>query len=102
VLVGSHGHSAISRFLLGSIAKSVIRAAPCSVEVVRPRRGSGEDGARRAGLRILVATDGSDCSLIALHSVANHLWPSESVVKVISVPEFILFKDPTWKHEAKS
>jgi nucleotide-binding universal stress UspA family protein len=103
VMVGCNDLGDFGRLILGSTARSVVRHAPCSVEVVRPRRGSGEDGARRAGLRIMVATDGSDCSTIALHSVANHLWPSESVVKVISVPEFILFKDPSYleKHEAK-
>src|SRR6185437_7286332 len=35
VMVGSHGQSALSRFLLGSVAQAVLRTAPCSVEVVR-------------------------------------------------------------------
>jgi nucleotide-binding universal stress UspA family protein len=54
-------------------------------------------------MRILIATDGSGCSVAALHSVANRPWPEESVAKIISVPEFILFKDPSFleKHEAR-
>ncbi len=36
VVLGTHGHAAISRFLLGSVSEKVIRHAPCSVLVVRP------------------------------------------------------------------
>jgi nucleotide-binding universal stress UspA family protein len=31
IMVGSHGHSAIGRFLLGSVAQAVLRIAPCAV-----------------------------------------------------------------------
>jgi nucleotide-binding universal stress UspA family protein len=39
IIVGSHGRRGIQRFLLGSVAESVARHAPCSVEIVRLRRG---------------------------------------------------------------
>jgi nucleotide-binding universal stress UspA family protein len=35
IVVGSHGRKGIRRFLLGSVAESVARHAPCSVEIVR-------------------------------------------------------------------
>ena len=35
IVVGSHGQSAIQRFLLGSVAEFVARHARCSVEIVR-------------------------------------------------------------------
>ncbi|HUJ30277.1 MAG TPA: universal stress protein [Candidatus Acidoferrum sp.] len=35
IVVGSHNHSGAHRFLLGSVAESVARHAPCSVEIVR-------------------------------------------------------------------
>jgi nucleotide-binding universal stress UspA family protein len=35
IVVGSHGQSAIQRFLLGSVAEFVARHAKCSVEIVR-------------------------------------------------------------------
>jgi nucleotide-binding universal stress UspA family protein len=38
ILVGSHNHGAGYRFLLGSVAESVARYAPCSVEIVRERK----------------------------------------------------------------
>ena len=102
VMVGCNDLSDLRRLLLGSTAQSVLRHASCSVEVVRPHRRKG-DSARPRGLRILVATDGSVFSVAALRSVANRPWPKRSMAKVISVPEFILFKDPSYleTHEAK-
>ena len=35
IVTGSHGRKGLTRFLLGSVAESVIRNAHCSVLVVR-------------------------------------------------------------------
>ncbi len=35
IVVGSHGHGALERFLLGSVAQAVAMHAKCSVEIVR-------------------------------------------------------------------
>lgn len=35
IVMGSHGRDGVSRLLLGSVAESVIRRAPCPVTVVR-------------------------------------------------------------------
>lgn len=35
IVVGSHGHGVIGRFLLGSVSQAVALHAPCSVEIVR-------------------------------------------------------------------
>lgn len=104
VMAGCNDQGDLGRLLLGSTAQSVVRHAPCSVEIARPHRARAEDSTRRAGMRILLATDGSDFSVAALRSVASRPWPTESIAKVISVPEFILFKDPSYveTHEAKS
>lgn len=37
VVVGSHGRRGLSRLFVGSVAERVVRTAPCSVQVVRPR-----------------------------------------------------------------
>jgi len=38
IVIGSHGRTGLDRFLLGSVAESVMRHAPCSVEIVRKPR----------------------------------------------------------------
>ncbi|MBI3491883.1 MAG: universal stress protein [Acidobacteria bacterium] len=35
IVMGSHGHTGVKRWLIGSVAQSVVAHAPCSVEVVR-------------------------------------------------------------------
>ena len=79
IIVGSHGHSGITRFLLGSVAQDVVRRARCSVEIVRAAKGKSQ----KEGMRILLATDGSDSSIAAARSIAARPWPEGSEVKVI-------------------
>ena len=38
IVVGSHVHTGFKRWLLGSVAQSIVSHAPCSVYVVRERR----------------------------------------------------------------
>jgi nucleotide-binding universal stress UspA family protein len=86
VVVGSNEAGALTRFFLGSTARAVLRHAPCSVEIVRP--GPSEEGLiRTRGMKILVATDGSEYSTAALQSLAARPWPEDSKFKVISIPE---------------
>jgi nucleotide-binding universal stress UspA family protein len=42
IVVGSHGHSAWSRLLLGSVSNAIVNNAGCSVEVVRRRQNTGK------------------------------------------------------------
>jgi nucleotide-binding universal stress UspA family protein len=86
VVVGSNGAGALTRFLLGSTARAVLRHARCSVEIVRPRQKE-EGPLRDQGLKILVATDGSEYSTVALESLASRPWPEGSKFRVISIPE---------------
>jgi nucleotide-binding universal stress UspA family protein len=85
VIVGSHGHGPVERFLLGSVAQAVIRHAPCSVEIVRSRKLDRPEAS--TGMRILLATDGSDCSIAAARSVAERPWPKRSEIRIISAAE---------------
>jgi nucleotide-binding universal stress UspA family protein len=84
VILGSHGAAGVTRFLLGSVAQGVVRFAPCSVEVVRAR------SSEHTGMRILLATDGSQHSLGAARSVAARPWPDGTEVRVLSVVELAL------------
>jgi nucleotide-binding universal stress UspA family protein len=42
IVVGSHGRTGIKRWLLGSVAQSIVNQAPCSVYVVRERSQEAE------------------------------------------------------------
>jgi nucleotide-binding universal stress UspA family protein len=90
IMLGSHGHSAIGRLLIGSVAQAVLRNAPCSVEIVRQ---SANGTVSSHALKILLATDGSDFSVGAVHSVAKRPWPAGTVVKVLSVEEIVIFEN---------
>jgi len=85
VIVGSHEASGAIRFLLGSVAGAVVRHAPCSVEIVRQRSGSG-------AMKVMLATDGSEFSREAARSVVSRPWPAGSEFRVVSVAEL----PPAW------
>ena len=85
VMVGFHRSSVVARFFMGSVARAVLRAAPCSVEIVRPTQHGST--ASSPGMKVLVGTDGSKCSQKAICAVANRPWPAQTVVRVISVRE---------------
>lgn len=88
ILVGSQGHSGIARLLVGSVAKMVLQNAHCSVEVVRAT-------SRANGMKILLATDGSDYSIAAAQSVAERPWPDGSEFKIVSIVDLVIpAKDP--------
>ena len=38
IVIGSCGHGALTRFVLGSVSQAVVNHAPCSVELVRAKR----------------------------------------------------------------
>lgn len=64
IVIGTHGHTGLQRFLLGSVAASVLRHAPCDVLVCR-----GETGPSPF-MRPLVATDFSPAAHRALRNAA--------------------------------
>ncbi len=84
VVVGSTTAISLTRFLLGSVAAAVARFAPCSVEIAR---GRARDEESPSAVRILLATDGSECSELAARYVAERPWPLGSEVHIISVVE---------------
>jgi nucleotide-binding universal stress UspA family protein len=86
VIIGTHGGGGLTQFLLGSVARAVVRFAPCSTEIVRapaePRTGRG--------MKLLLATDGSSCSAHAARSIAARPWPADTEIRILSVVEFAL------------
>ena len=82
VVVGSHGHSALGRFVLGSVSQVVLTEAQCSVRIARGR--VEEPG---TPVRILVGIDGSNESEAVVREVATRSWPAHTQVKLVVVDD---------------
>jgi nucleotide-binding universal stress UspA family protein len=82
IVLGASGQGAVERFLLGSVSRAVLRFAPCSVAIVRENLAEAD-----AGLKVLLAVDGSEGSLHAAEAVAARPWPSGTEIRVFSVVE---------------
>lgn len=89
IMVGCHGQSGVTRFLLGSVSQAVLRSSTCSVEIVRsnPVSPSPSDG-----MKLLLATDGSEASAQAVLSVANRPWPPHSRILIVSVVQLLILE----------
>lgn len=86
IIMRAHNRKDFRSRLLGSVAKSVIESAPCSVEVVR----SGEK-VDTNGFKVLLATDGSDASRAASEAIAQTSWPENTEVRVVSAVNSMIY-----------
>lgn len=82
IVVGSHGRTALGRFVLGSVSQRVLTEARCSVRIARGRVEEPD-----SPVRIIVGTDGSPASDEALRAVAARKWPALSEVKIVLVTD---------------
>jgi nucleotide-binding universal stress UspA family protein len=73
IVVGTHGHTGISRFLLGSVATAILRHAPCDVLVTRG------NASKLPFERPLVAVDFSPASKRALRHTARLAQPNAPI-----------------------
>ncbi|MFO0980294.1 MAG: universal stress protein [Planctomycetota bacterium] len=80
IIVGSHGQSAVSRVLLGSVAQKIVTEARCSVRIARARR-SGRTG---SAVRLVVGVDGSPGSDATLRAIAARAWPKGSEAHIVT------------------
>ncbi len=93
VVTGVKGRGAAPFFELGSVARAVLRHAPCSVLLVRPRR-SAESGVRMEHVqedpeapRVLLPTDGVEDGLAAAWEVFASFCGVHTKVEVVTVVE---------------
>ena len=87
ILIRAHNRKDLRRRMLGSVAKSVVESAPCSVEVIRET----DPTSLEREFRVLLATDGSAASIAASRAVAEANWPESTEVKVVSAVNPIIY-----------
>jgi nucleotide-binding universal stress UspA family protein len=84
LVVGSHGRSALGRFVLGSVSKQVAAESRCSVRVARHVVARGD-----TPVRIVIGVDGSRSAGAAVHAVASRVWPVGTEVRLVMADDTI-------------
>jgi nucleotide-binding universal stress UspA family protein len=86
ILVRAHVRKDVTHRMLGSVARAVVTASPCTVQIVRD---VGEDRAHtlHSRRRVLLATDGSETASIAAEQLARRPWPDGSEFRIVTVEE---------------
>lgn len=82
IVVGSHGRTALGRFVLGSVSQRVLTEAHCTVRVARGRVEEPD-----TPVRLIVGVDGSPGSEAAVRAIAARNWPPNSEVKLVAVDD---------------
>ena len=86
IFVRAHVRKDLTHWMLGSVARAVVAAAPCTVQIVRDARDD-RTHTLNSGRRVLLATDGSQTSMAAAQALVGRPWPTESEFKIVSVEE---------------
>lgn len=83
IVVGSHGRSAVSRFILGSVSKKVVTDSDHSVRV---SRGDLEKDLNKP-VRLVIGVDASAEAEQAVRAVGRRVWPYGTEVQIIAVDD---------------
>lgn len=85
IVVGSHGRSALGRFVLGSVSQKLVTEAPCAVRVAR---GRSIDLAIPP--RLIIGVDGSPGAEAAVRAVASRSWLAGTEVRVVAAIDEVI------------
>jgi nucleotide-binding universal stress UspA family protein len=83
LVVGSHGHTVLGRFFLGSVSQSVVAHARCSARVARLSLHK-QMADPYSPVRIIIGVDGSPGAEAAVRTVASRRWPEGSEALVVN------------------
>ncbi len=88
IVVGTQSRGPIARFILGSVAQSLVHNARCSVRVARhttePRDADGKP------TRLIVGVDGSRGAESAVDAIISREWKAGCEVCVVSAMDYIV------------
>jgi nucleotide-binding universal stress UspA family protein len=79
IVIGSHGHTALGRFFLGSVSQEVLHRSHCSVRIARGRIDEPQ-----TPVRLIIGVDGSNDSEAAVKAVIARAWPPGSEARVVN------------------
>ncbi len=82
IVLGSHGHSVIGRFILGSVSQKVMTEAACSVRIAR-----GRIDVEPSNPRVIIGYDGSKGADAAVAAVSLRAWPVGSEVTLVTATD---------------
>jgi nucleotide-binding universal stress UspA family protein len=95
IVMGSHGHQRLAKFLMGSVSEEVFRCFPGQVVILNNAERDDVDYTQAGELfdrpgpqRILLPVDGSTGSFKTLDWVAQHLDKSRSEIYLLMVVEY--------------
>ena len=83
IVVGSHGRSAVSRFILGSVSKKVVTDSDHSVRV---SRGNIERDLNEPP-KLVIGVDGSSEAEQAIRAVGSRVWPHGTEGRIVTVDD---------------
>lgn len=85
IVLGSHGHSAIGRLILGSISQKVLTEADCSVRIAR-----GRIEVDPSPVRLVIGFDGSAGAHAAVRSVCSRAWPDHTEIRLVVATDSVV------------
>lgn len=97
IVIGSHGRTALGRFILGSVSQKVLAEARCTVRIAR-RLSAPDD----SPVRVVLGLDDSPDSRLAAAAVAQRRWPPKSSVTLVTAIEpFHMYGPEPGKQETR-
>jgi nucleotide-binding universal stress UspA family protein len=82
LVVGSHGHTMLGSFFLGSVSQTVVAHAHCSARVAR-LRSHKQMADPDSPVRMIIGVDGSPGAEAAVRAVTSRQWPQGSEARVV-------------------
>jgi len=87
IVVGSHGRTALGRFVLGSVSQKVLTEAQTSVRISRETIGTPG-----SAVRVVVGVDGSEGAKNALRVAGSRDWAPGSELRVVVAEDPLVTK----------